>query len=86
MFFQIVMPPNIKYSAEYLARCRRCLRHVISPTTGRCFCGRVADGWDMPDEGVVDRKRITVDDVLADARGHCRACLRGLARYMAVSS
>lgn len=73
---QIVMPSShVKHTNEYLFTNRVYLLHVIDLNTGKCYCGRSADGWDMPyrDEATLP----TIEQILS-TREFCKQCIKAL--------
>jgi hypothetical protein len=80
---QIVLPSDhVNYTDEYLAGVRRYMMHVINPQTRRCYCGRNADGWDMPYREIPDEIP-TIEEILQDSGYFCRQCIRCLRRRRA---
>ena len=76
---QIVMPSShIRYTNEYLSANRVYLLHVIDPEMGRCYCGRNADGWDMPHRDEERGTLPTIQQILNDNNYYCKRCVGAL--------
>lgn len=75
---QIVIPTNhIRYTNEYLYANRVYLLHVINSDTGKCYCGRDANGWDMPYRDEARGVLPTIEDIL-NGNEFCGQCVRVL--------
>ena len=78
----VVMPPYLRHSDDYLTFHRVCLHHAINQRTGRTFCGRNADGWDMPYR---TKNPPTVEMAVADEKSFCKRCAISLRRSIEVT-
>jgi len=70
----------LKVTAEYMMTARVYLEHVINPITNRCFCGRDADGWDIPYQEI---EQPTLTEILTDKQRFCQQCVRAIKRSLA---
>ena len=76
---QVVMPPSQRYTNRYSAFHRVCVLHVVNPETGKCYCGRDPDGWDLPFREY--DCTLIVQDLFADNQ-FCKSCRKAISRRL----